>query len=201
MNIKRALIYLILCGFFVIYISQKIVIQHTEDQIYSDVDSTPYREYALVLGSNMKSKNGLNPYFIYRMDATIILYNSNKVSKIIVSGDNHTANYNETEDMAAYLIAAGIPPSAIIKDYAGFRTLDSVVRAKKVFNCKDMTIVSQRFHCQRALFIANYYDLNAIAFCANDVGTNKNYTHIREYLAKCLVIFDLYVFNRSPKFL
>jgi SanA protein len=201
MNLKRAVIYLFLSAFFVVIISQEIVIQQTENQIYSDIDSIPFREFALVLGTNKKGLNGNNPYFKYRMDATIALYNAQKVSKIIVSGDNSVHEYNETEDMTDYLVDAGIPENVIIKDYAGFRTLDSVVRAKKVFDCQDVTIVSQQFHNQRALFIANYYGLNAIAFSAKDVQSRKNYTHIREYLAKCLVIFDLYVFNRSPKFL
>ncbi|MFT5823016.1 MAG: SanA protein [Crocinitomix sp.] len=184
-----------------VYLSEKIVINQTENQIYTEVEEIPFREFALVLGAKKDGINGLNPYFKYRMDAAIALYRSNKVSKIIVSGDNHTDKYNETEDMAAYLLKAGIPANAIVKDYAGFRTLDSVVRAKKIFNCQNVTIVSQRFHNQRALFIANYYGLNAIAYCAKDVNSTKNYTHIREYFAKCLVIFDLYLFNRRPKFL
>lgn len=201
MNIKRTVIYLFLSALFIIYVSQEIVIQQTQNQIYTDIEEIPFRDFALVLGAKKDGLNGLNPYFKYRMDATIALYEAKKISKVIVSGDNHTADYNETESMATYLLAAGIPASAILKDYAGFRTLDSVVRAKKVFDCQNITIVSQRFHNERALFIANYYGLNAIAYCAKDVKSSRNYTHAREYFAKCLVIFDLYVFGRSPKFL
>ncbi|NOQ74445.1 MAG: vancomycin high temperature exclusion protein [Crocinitomix sp.] len=201
MHKKRTYIYLFFAFILMVFISQEIVIQQTENQIYTEIEEVPFREFALVLGTKKDGINGLNPYFKYRMDAAILLYTSHKISKIIVSGDNHTADYNETEDMTDYLLKAGIPANAIVKDYAGFRTLDSVVRAKKVFNCQNLTIVSQRFHNQRALFIANHYGLNAVAYCAKDVNSSKNYTHIREYFAKCLVIFDLYVFNRSPKFL
>ena len=135
------------------------------------------------------------------MDATIELYKANKIAQIIVSGDNHLKGYNETEDMANYLIANGIPNNAIIKDYAGFRTLDSVVRAKKVFNCDSLIIVSQEFHNERALFIANYYGIEAIAYNAADNNNGINTTHFREYLAKVLVVLDLYIFKTKPKFL
>lgn len=201
MHKKRSYFYLFLSFLFMVYLSQKIVIQQTKNQIYTEIDEIPFREFALVLGAKKDGLNGYNPYFKNRMDATVALYKANKVSKIIVSGDNHTNDYNETEDMATYLLEAGVPASAIVKDYAGFRTLDSVVRAKKVFNCQNVTIVSQRFHNQRALYIANYYELNAIAYCANDVKSSKNYTHIREYFAKYLVVLDLYILNRQPKFL
>lgn len=52
------------------------------------------------------------------------------------------------------LIKAGIPASRIVMDFAGFRTLDSVVRTKEVFGTDGFTIITQRFHCERAVFIA-----------------------------------------------
>lgn len=181
-------------------ISNRIVIEQTTNQIYEKTEDVPFKEYTLVLGTSKEGKLGINPYFKYRMDAAISLYNSGKTSKIIVSGDNHKHSYNETADMVNYLVNNGIPKSGIIADYAGFRTLDSVVRAKKVFNCQSLIIVSQEFHNQRALYIANFYGMDAVAFNARDVSTN-NYTHFREYLAKVLVILDLYVFQTAPKFL
>lgn len=180
--------------------SNLIVIEQTKNQIYEKTADVPFKEYALVLGAAKDGRLGINPYFKYRMDAAVSLYNSGKTNKIIVSGDNHTHSYNETEDMVNYLVDNGIPKSDIIPDYAGFRTLDSVVRAKKVFNCQSLIIVSQEFHNQRALYIANFYEMDAVAFNARDVSTN-NYTHFREYLAKFLVILDLYVFKTAPKFL
>ena len=91
----------------------------------------PEKECALVLGANKSGKNGINKYFQYRMEAAADLYFHKKEKKIIVSGDNHIKCYDETTDMAEYLIGLGIPDSVIIRDYAGFRTLDSVVRSKK----------------------------------------------------------------------
>ena len=103
--------------------------------------------------------------------------------------------------MAEYLIELGVPEDIIIKDYAGFRTLDSVVRAKKVFNCSSLIIVSQEFHNKRAIFIADHYDLDAVAYNARDVQRRTGSFHWREFLARPLMILDLFVFNSKPKFL
>lgn len=193
-------IYLFLVGILMLILSNQIVVRQTKSQIYNEISEVPFREYALVPGAAKNGRAGLNPYFKYRLDAAILLYNAGKMNKIIVSGDNHTANYNETRDMYEYLVKHGIPAAAIIMDYAGFRTLDSVIRAKQVFGANELLIVSQEFHNQRALFIANHFNVNAVAFNAMDVNSGKNYTHLREYLAKFLMIFDLYVFQTQPKF-
>lgn len=179
-------------------LNQKIVV-HAHDKLYSNVNEIPYNEYGLVLGTSKDGKFGMNPYFTKRMDAASLLYKNGKIEKIIVSGDNHIATYNETQDMTDYLVAHGVPAAAIIQDYAGFRTLDSVVRAKKVFGCKAITIISQAFHNERAIYIASYYDIDAIAFNAADVNSVNNYA--REFFAKCWVFLDLFVLHTAPKFL
>lgn len=126
----------------------------TAPYLYDQLEKVPQKEVALVLGASKEGKYGLNRYFVYRMQAAADLYFSGKVKKLLVSGDNHVATYDETTDMAEYLIGLGVPDKAIIRDYAGFRTLDSVIRAQKVFHCKSLIIVSQKFHNQRAVFIA-----------------------------------------------
>jgi SanA protein len=100
------------------------------------------------------------------------------------------------------LLALGVPDSCIVLDYAGFRTLDSVVRCEEVFGEDSVTIISQEFHNQRAVFIANKSHLSAIAFNAQEV--NKNYsfrTRIREYFARVKCVLDIYLLGTSPKFL
>lgn len=154
-----------------------------------------------MLGSGKNGRFGINPYFKYRMEAAAELYLNRKVKKLVVSGDNHIKSYNETTDMAEYLISLGVPDEDIIRDYAGFRTLDSVVRAKKVFNCKSLIIVSQKFHNQRAVFIARHYRIDAVGYNAQDVQSKNNFTHWREFAAKFGTIIDLYLLNRQPKFL
>jgi SanA protein len=183
------------CNFWV-YIS-------TKNQVYTSYDKIPYNEMALVLGTSKYSRSGnANLFFQYRMETAQKLYLSKKVKHIIASGDNSRTYYNEPQDMKNALIKRGIPLASITLDYAGFRTFDSVVRSKKIFGQNDITIVTQDFHCYRALFIANYYGMNAVAFAAGGVPDGHSpFTRFREYLARCKAILDLYILQNNPKFL
>ena len=130
------------------------------------------------------------------------LYKAGKIKHIIASGDNRTKYHNEPMDMKKSLMARGVPKEAITLDYAGFRTLDSVVRCQKIFSQNDIIIVSQAFHNQRALFIADFYDIKAIGFNARYVPLRNDIkTPIREYLARIKAVLDLYVLKTQPKFL
>jgi SanA protein len=174
----------------------------SENKMTDDINEIEACETGLVLGASKYYRNGnVNLYFQYRMEAAAELYHSGKVNQLIVSGDNHTVSYDEPTDMAESLIALGVPDENIIRDYAGFRTLDSVIRAKKVFNCEKLIIVSQKFHNQRAVFAANHHGIQAQGYNAQDIQSNRNLTHLREIGAKFLMVLDLYVFNRQPKFL
>ncbi len=201
MKKRKTYLYLLIAVFILSYQCNQSVIRYTSNQIYSDIDNIPFRTCGLVLGTSKSGVNGLNPYFTYNMEAALELYNNQKVNQLILSGDNHIKGYNEPQDMCDYLVHRGVKRSDITLDYAGFRTLESVIRAKKVFKQTDVTIISQEFHNQRPLYIANHIDMNAIAFNAKDVSKRTNMTHFREYLAKVLVILDLHIFSTSPKFL
>ena len=184
------------------FLFNHLIISRTENYIYSDLNNVPNKETALVLGASLKGRyGGINEYFKNRMEATAELYFAGKVKNIIVSGDNSRSDYDETTDMENYLINLGIPKSAIIKDYAGFRTLDSVIRAKKVFNCSELIIVTQQFHNQRAVYAARYHGIDAVGFNAADVQTTSYYAKLREFGAKFWMILDIHCFHRGPKFL
>ncbi len=191
------------CLFLFVFLSNLIIIKSTQDDIYETVASTPVKEVGLILGtSRYTSWGGTNLYFKYRINAAAALYKSGKIKHIIVSGDNSLKSYNEPREMLNALMAKGIPEDAITLDFAGFRTLDSVVRCKEVFGQSDIIIISQRFHVERALFIANKYSMKAIGFAAKDVPDQYSYkTKYREYLAKTKAVIDLYLINKKPKFL
>ncbi|WMJ74236.1 ElyC/SanA/YdcF family protein [Cytophagaceae bacterium ABcell3] len=175
----------------------------TEGRVYTNINEIPENDVALVLGTSKYNRSGrVNLFFKSRMEAAAALYHSGKVKHIIVSGDNSLSYYNEPQDMKKALLAKNVPVSAITLDYAGFRTFDSIVRSKKVFGRSKLTIVTQSFHCNRALFISDFYGLNAIAFSAE--GVKANYTRVmqaREFFARCKAVSDLYFFNHQPKFL
>lgn len=172
-------------------------------RIFRSVDAVPEREVGLVLGTSKLTRHGKpNLHFNQRIEAAVALYRAGKVHHLLVSGDNHIVTYDEPTDMRNALVAAGIPATAITCDYAGFRTLDSVVRAKQVFGLSQCTIISEEYHCPRALWIAQDHGLDAIAFAAPDVSL-KGWSlraDTREQLARAWCGVDLYVLHRGPKF-
>jgi len=179
------------------------IVSSTKQQIYSSTTNIPERKVGLVLGASKLSKRGTaNMYFTFRMQAAYELFITKKVKYLLLSGDNHIKGYDEPSDMREALIKLGVPDSCIVLDYAGFRTLDSVVRCDEVFGEDSITIISQEFHNQRALFIANKNNINAIAYNANDVYKNYSFkTRLREYFARVKCVLDIYIFHTSPKFL
>jgi SanA protein len=178
------------------------VVRSTQKYMFSDVGSIPEGKIGLLLGASKTAHGGDNLYFLYRIDAAVALYKAGKIRHFIVSGDNHKKEYDEATDMRDALISKGVPAEAITLDYAGFRTLDSVVRCKEIFGQDRITIISQGFHNERALFIAACYHINAIAFNARDVPVRYAFkTSVREYLAKFKAVLDLYVLHTRPRFL
>jgi SanA protein len=167
------------------------------------VAEVPENQVGLILGTSKYNRSGQsNEFFHNRIEAAVSLYNAGKIRHIIVSGDNRMMNYNEPRDMRRALVKKGVPENAITLDFAGFRTLDSVVRSKKVFGQNKITIISQKFHNQRALFIAEYYGMDAIGFCAIDPPDASFYpTFFREIFARFRAVIDLYIIRQSPKFL
>ncbi len=174
-----------------------------QGRIYGSVEAVPRADVALVLGTSKTTPRGsANLHFQQRIKAAAALYRSGRVKHLLVSGDNHVTGYDEATDMRDALLAAGVPENAITRDYAGFRTLDSVVRAKVVFGLSRFTIVSEEFHCPRALWIARARGLDAVAFAAPDLKSMRWSLRVkaREALARAWCGIDLYVLHRGPKF-
>ncbi|AZQ62847.1 hypothetical protein EI427_11560 [Flammeovirga pectinis] len=157
----------------------------------------------LVLGtSRYLISGGTNPYFKYRIEAASDLIKNHNIEFIIVSGDNRTKAYNEPKVMRKALIEKGVSSKRIVMDYAGLRTLDSVIRTKKVFGQERFIIISQKFHVERAVYIARYHGIEAYGYIADDVPISKDYyTHLREVFARAKMFLDLYILKTSPKHL
>jgi len=179
------------------------IVSDARHYTHDHVEEVPYNRVAVVLGtSKYLSGGGPNHYFKNRIKAAAELYNNAKVDFIIVSGDNATLQYNEPRQMRRALIKAGIPASAIYMDFAGFRTLDSVVRAKEVFGQDRFTVVSQGFHNERAIFIARHFGIDVVGFNAEDPSAYQGIrTRVREVFARLMGLLDLYVLDKGPKFL
>ncbi len=172
-------------------------------RLYDDVSEIPYRKVGLVLGTSpYNAHGGANIYYRNRMSAAALLYAEHKISYILVSGDNCRHEYNEPEYMRRSLIQLGVPDSVIVLDYAGFRTFDSMVRAKKVFGQDSVTVISQEWHNERAVYIARHHDLDVVCFNAADVRIPRTYlkNHARELLAKTKVVLDVFL-GKQPRYL
>jgi SanA protein len=192
----------IILSLAVIHLCNKTVKSAAQGKLYSDSNRVPYHKVGLLLGTSKFLASGrLNPYYIYRLDAAIALLKSNKIKYIIVSGDNGRKEYNEPELMKTDLIHAGIDSSLIYLDYAGFRTFDSMVRLVEIFSQDSVTVISQAFHNERALYIASKEGIEAVGFNAKDVGSSFGFrVQLREKIARVKVFLD-YVMNTKPKFL
>lgn len=174
----------------------------TRGRTYNSLKDIPANRVGLLLGTSKFSRTGeVNPFFARRIDAAVHLFQQGKIDFILVSGDNAHASYNEPSAFRKELIARGIPAARIYLDFAGFRTLDSVIRAREVFGQTSLTVISQQFHNERAIFIARNYGIDAIGFNAEDVSGWRGFrVKLREALARVKVVFDL-IFHVQPHFL
>jgi len=180
-----------------------MIARGAKDRTYSNIELTPHRRVGLVLGCPRQLLGGVpNLFFKNRIDAAAELFQHRKVDYLIVSGDNHVQGYDEPTDMKNELLEKGVPSDRIYLDYAGFRTLDSVVRAKEIFGQDTITVISQRFHNQRAIFLASHHGIDAIGFNAKEVDVRYSFkTRCREQFAKVKAVLDIYVFRKQPHFL
>ncbi len=173
------------------------IVSSTENKNYKTLHNIPLNDVGLVLGTSKAIYGGKqNMFFRYRMEAAARLYKGKKVKFLILSGNHDSVFYNEPNDMKKALMSLGVPENVMTLDFAGFRTYDSILRCKEVFNQNSFTIISQPNHNSRALFLANELGINAIAYAAQDVPASYK-TSLREYLARPKAILDVYLLDRS----
>jgi SanA protein len=194
-------LFILFLSFFIF--SNLWIVKSTKNRVFSDLSKVPHHRIALVLGTSHRTAKGdPNPFFEKRIETAAELYKKGKIDHLILSGDNRTIYYNEPMAMLKALLKKGVPASAITLDYAGLRTLDSIVRCKEIFGQSKFIIITQPFHSYRALFISRYHDINAIAMVAEEPDFEYSFkVRIREYLARTKAVLDLYVLKTTPRFL
>ncbi|PWN61428.1 SanA/YdcF family protein [Chryseobacterium oncorhynchi] len=200
-NIFKFFLLLFVAGIIFIAWANYSIKNESAPLVSYNIKDVPEAKTALLLGTGKTLSNGMpNAYFYNRIKAATDLYKSGKIQYIIVSGDNSSKDYNEPEDMQFALVQQGVPQDRIILDHAGFRTLDSVVRAKDIFGQTKIVIISQKFHNERAVFLAQKNGMKAFGYNAEDVNKYAGLkTNIREYLAKAKAYWDL-LLGVEPKF-
>lgn len=168
-------------------------------KLFDDVSKLPAAKVGLVFGTSDRYKGRENKYFRYRIDAAVEVWNSGKVETLIVSGDNREEDYNEPKKMKVALIKEGVPEDRIVCDYAGLRTLDSVVRAKKIFGAKKILVISQQFQNERAIYLAQANEMEAYGLNAQDVDFKAGFkTQFREIGARVKMWLDVNYLDTKP---
>lgn len=194
-------IFAVLC-IALMMICNHLVVNNAKGKAFSEIDSIRYNKVGLLLGTTPQARFDriTNYFFIYRIDAAEQLYKAGKIEKILISGDENSLDgVNETECMRDSLVARGIPTNAIILDGKGYRTISSVINANKVYGLKSFTIISQKFHNERAIYQAEHLGLdveNIQAYNAKDPKSRRAYlTTIREYFARVKMFMDLITYD------
>ena len=189
-------------GLIGLFICNAIIVNNAKGKLYTAVNEIPYNRVGILLGTSKTTIHGFdNAFYNNRIAAAVELLKNNKIKYLVISGDNSRTTYDEPTAMRNDLINAGIDSSRLFLDYAGFRTFDSMKRLKEVFGQDSVTIISQRFHNERALYLAKRLNIYAIAFNAKDVSNSAGFrTSIREKFARIKVFVD-FLFGKKPRFL
>lgn len=198
--VRRVLGLALLALLLVVFFSHALVQHVAADRIVDDPLRLPANSTALLLGTSRYTRSGQrNEFFSHRMDAALDALRSGRVRGIVASGDRTDPGYNEPRAMFNALTERGVSEAYVIRDDAGFRTYDSVARMYHVFGQNNFVIISQRFHLERALFIADHLGIDAVGFPAADAtGFLNLHVRLREYLARVQAVLDVYVLPTPP---
>ncbi|MBS2019739.1 MAG: YdcF family protein [Deltaproteobacteria bacterium] len=154
---------------------------------------------ALVLGAGVRDDGSPSDVLRDRLDESLALYESGRVTKILVSGDHHTRAYDEPNAMRRYLEARGVPAADIFMDHAGVDTYSSVWRARHVFGAERVVVVTQRFHLARAVWVARELGMQADGSAADrHVYRGIAWLHAREIVSRTKAVVDVAT-GRQPR--
>jgi len=160
-------------------------------------EAVKHRPVAIVFGAGVYPDGRLSPMLADRVLTAVDLYQAGKVDKLLMTGDNSIATYNEPWHMAEYAIARGVPETDIAFDYAGRRTYASCWRAKHIFGLDQVVLVTQRFHLPRALYLCESLGLDARGVAADrrDYGLASTRYALREMLARVKAWLDIHLLH------
>lgn len=186
----------------VVVLSNVIITVSSRNSLYDDINKIAPHKVGVVLGTSRYLRSGQsNPWFKQRIAAAARLYHAGKIQYIILSGDNRSIYYNEPEQMKREILTYNVPDTVLYLDYAGLRTLDSMVRSREIFGQDSIIVISQKFHNERAVFLAKAHNIEAIGFNAASPGIEyQSKVMMREILARVKVFVDLLT-GKQPRHL
>ena len=177
---------LMLFAVVVVALSNLYVVLSTKSSIVGKTEAQSFGADAIVvLGASVYADGTPSSILKDRLDCGIELYNSGAAAKLIMSGDNGTASYNEVNAMKAYAINQGVPSEDIFCDHAGFNTYDSMYRAQNVFGCKKIIVATQTYHLYRALSSSHLLGVQAVGVPSDYRSYQKQFFYdLREIPAR-----------------
>lgn len=196
--ILKAAAILIALGLLLLFVCDRIIVSNTQGKVFSELDSIAPTEWGLLLGTTPQTRIGRrqNMFFTYRIEAAEQLYKAGKIKRVLISGDaNSLDGVNEVACMRDSLVTRGVSADDIVLDGKGYRTLDSVIRAVKVYGIHSFVVISQQFHNERTVYLAEHLGLDierVVGYNAADATSGTSFlTYIREYFARVKVFIDL----------
>lgn len=158
-----------------------------------------YADVVIVLGARVYADGSVSPALEDRLYTAWQLYRSGVVTKILLSGDHRRARYDEVNAMLRWMLLRGVPTSALYLDHAGFRTLDTMLRAARIFRVRRAFVATQEFHLARAIFLADYAGIETLGVIADRrIYPDARRDSLRETLARTRAVFDRYVLRLGP---
>lgn len=178
-----------------------IVSVNAKDKTFNLIDNIPQNKVGLLLGTSpVTPQGGHNYYFDNRIYATVELYEQGKIKQIIASGGDYSNRENGCNELTAMkdsLVAHGVPAGVITLDYQGLRTFNSIVKAKEIYNLDSLTVISQKYHNERAIWLAEHYGIHAVAYNTPtpDIIDKRIKNISREFLARVKMFLDVIMHN------
>jgi SanA protein len=139
-----------------------VVVLRAGEAAAADPSAVPRADAALVLGAGVWPGGGSTPALRERLLAGAELMRAGRVPRLVLSGGPE-----EVAVMRAELLDLGLDPRTLVGDPAGMSTLASVRNARTRLGLRSVTVVTQRFHVARALWLARSHGLRAHGLVAD----------------------------------
>lgn len=169
-----------------------VVLSTRGDIVDSETAASYDADAIIVLGASVLPSGVPSGILKDRLDDAIALYFAGAAPKIIMSGDNGSASYNECAAMKRYAVSQGVPSEDVFCDHAGFSTYETMYRARYVFGAERVVVATQTYHLYRALYAAKGLGMDAVGVASDYRDyANQTWYDLREIGARTKDFFQV----------